>query len=154
MKSLPELLASYNSIDQILDGERQVTAGKIADRKRIESRQRTNDHAYFLLCWGQIEVELDESCRNAIRRRWVNPDWTKRRGWDLYNPDDSRLSGLRFDERVSLVLDKRIVGGEWSIAMKWYNLRNQIAHGGSYEQRIDLNLVVGEFYRIQGAIVQ
>jgi hypothetical protein len=152
MRNLPELLAFYNSIDAQLESEWKSFAVDAARREKIERGQKTNDHAYFLLCWGQLEIELDDACREAIRKRFRNPDWPKRRGWDLYNPDDPKISGLRFDERVSLVLDKLAAGGEWKMAMKWYGLRNFIAHGGSYEQRIDLNLVTMEFYKVQSAI--
>ena len=119
----------------------------------MEDRQKTNDHAYFLLCWGQIEVELNEACQEAIRKRWKDSDWTVRRGWELYDPDDKRLSGLNFVDRITLVLDKRAAGREWSMARKWYDLRNFIAHGGSHEQRIDLDSVIQEFFQIQSAIV-
>lgn len=153
MKVIPELLGHYNAIDQYLELELQSVASDLNRRTQIERRQKFNDQAYFVLCWGQLETEMDECCRNAIRKRKNNPDWTKRRGWDLYDPEDKRLSGLSFGERVSLVLDKQAGrGSEWSKFMKWYDLRNMIAHGGSYEQRIELNFVIGEFYQIQSKI--
>ena len=152
MKSLPELIAYYVLIDQYLETEWRSASSAPLDQAKIEIRQRLNDHAYFLLCWGQIEVQHNESCRDALRKRRANPDWTKRRGWDLYNPDEKRLSGLSFEDRVTLVLDKEAKSGEWKMVIKWYNLRNSIAHGGSYEQRIELSLVVSEFYQVQSAI--
>ena len=118
--------------------------------RSAEKRQKLNDHAYFLLCWGRLEAHLDEACRDAIRKRWKNPDWTKRRGWDLYNPEDKRISGLKFDERISLVLDRQIA--EWGMTMKWYSLRNFIAHGGSHDERIDLAFAVNEFHQIQSCV--
>jgi hypothetical protein len=36
--------------------------------------------------------------------------------------------------------------------MRWYNLRNIIAHGGTYDERIDLRLVVDDFHRILSKI--
>ena len=153
MKLVPELAGHYNAIDQRLETELQSLVHGLGRRTQLEQRQKINDHAYFVLCWGQLEAELNEACREAIRRRANNADWTKRRAWDLYNPDDRRLSGLRFEERVSLVLDKQdSSGGEWDMVMKYYAQRNRIAHGGSYERRIDLNSVIGDFYQIQSKI--
>ncbi len=152
MKLLQKLLGYYTAIDGFLESERQTAQDDTNLESKVEERQRINDQAYFLLCWGQLETELDNCCRNAIRKRKDNPDWTKRRGWDLYNPDEKRLSGISFEERVSLVLDR--MAGEFGRAMHWYHLRNRIAHGGSYENRIDLNAVMAEFYQIQRKIAE
>ena len=152
MKNLQELFAYYTLIDSYLDDLWSALKSEPNRQTQIERRQHINDQAYFVLCWGQIESELDESCRNAIRKRRNDPNWTKRRGWDLYDPEQRKLSGLTFEERVALVLDKQGAGGEWGKVICWYGVRNRIAHGGSHEQRIDLNVVVGEFYQIQSAI--
>jgi hypothetical protein len=72
----------------------------------IEAKQRINDQAYFVLCWGQLEAAIDDICRTAIRNRQSSGNWAVRRAWDLYNPNESRLSGLRFEDRTALVLDR------------------------------------------------
>ena len=152
MKRLKEILGYYATIDEFLERERLVSVKDGDWLKKIEDRQRINDHAYFILGWGQLEATLDAECRNAIRKRRDNPDWSKRRGWDLYQPDAKKLSGLTFEDRVTLLLDRKSKSGEWQKVMRWYNLRNLIAHGGSHEDRIDLNAVVRDFYLIQTAI--
>lgn len=152
MNSLQELVAHYNFVDRILEDQRRAASGNPQQQGQVELRQKINDQAYFVLCWGQLEAALDDACRSAIRKRRDNPDWSKRRAWDLYNPEDKRLSGLSFEERVTLVLDKKSQGGEWKLVIKWYELRSRIAHGGTHEQRIDLNLVAAEFYQIQSKI--
>jgi hypothetical protein len=78
-----------------------------------------------------------------------------RRGWDLYNPDDSRLSGLSFENRAALGLDKDERAGPnspWKKVMRYYNLRNQIAHGNLQASGIDITEVVQDFFIIQGAL--
>ena len=117
------------------------------------ARQILNDQAYFLLCWGQLEQEIDEACRDAIRKRRLNPDWQVRRGWDLYNPDDRRLSGLSFDDRAALVLDRRGgPGSPYARTMGAYELRNKIAHGRLEDRRIDVVATAQSFYLIQAAL--
>lgn len=148
MKILQELFAHYDTIDTFLDDQLAASEDAVV-RDRIEKMQRVNDQAYFVLFWGQLEALVDDTCREAIRKRFDNPDWTKRRAWDLYNPDDKRLSGLSFEERASLVLDrKQGRGGEWALLIRYYNVRNHIAHGGVYPDRIDMNEVITDFFRI------
>jgi hypothetical protein len=107
MNHLPRLLGYHGAIDAWLDAERRQFHRHPDKQRRIEQRQKLNDHANFVLCWGHLETHINHTCRQAIRKRASNPDWTKRRGWDLYNPEDRRLSGLSFQGRAALVLDKR-----------------------------------------------
>jgi len=72
---------------------------------RGSKQSRVNDQAYFVLCWGQLEAEIDQACREAIRRHRNDTSWSVRRAWDLYNPDDKRISGLSFEDRTALVVD-------------------------------------------------
>lgn len=150
MKGLPELYGWYQEIDAYLDAQWKESAFSRIEQTKIEKRQRINDQAYFVLLWGQFEAEINECCRKAIAKRSHNPDWAKRRAWDLYNPEDRRLSGLSFDERTSLILDKQ--SEEWRIAMSYYNLRNFVAHGGSHERRIDIAAVVNDLFLVQSRL--
>lgn len=68
----------------------------------------------------------------------------------LYNPDDRRLSGLSFEERLALVLEKR--SKYWKRTVNYYALRNQIAHGTLRSHRIEVTSVVQEFYLIQSSL--
>jgi hypothetical protein len=121
--------------------------------QKIEAKQVLNDQAYFVLCWAQLEIEIDEKCRNAIRSRIKSGNWATRRAWDLFNPYDKRLSGLSFEERTALVLDKGGGrGSPWARVMDYYALRNKIAHGTPSGQHVDVPAVVQNFYVIQSAL--
>jgi hypothetical protein len=153
VRSLPQILALYEEIDNGFEQEQQTAAADAARIDKIEESRRLNDQAYFVLCWGQLEAEINEVCREAIRRRRDNPQWSVRRGWDLYNPDDSRLSGLGFEDRAALVLDRKAGrGSPWARVMHYYALRNQIAHGNVLLTRTDVTKAVQDFYQIQGAL--
>ena len=155
MRNLPRIGALYSEIDSFLEDER-TNAKRRADQQavqRIEAKQIVNGQAYFVLCWGQLEVEIDDKCRTAIRSRINKPNWEDRRVWDLYNPDEKRLSGLSFEDRTSIVLEKN--GGSGSPrarVMHYYALRNKIAHGTLSTTPIDVPGVIREFYVIQGAL--
>jgi hypothetical protein len=155
VRDLPHIRAVYLEIDADLEARRTeaTTRGDANEVNGIELKQRINDQAYFVLCWGQLETEIDDKCRAAIRSRKTNGNWTVRRAWDLYNPDDDRLSGLKFEDRTALVLDRTGgPGSPWAKVMSYYSLRNQIAHGTLLVRRIDVDAVVQEFFQIQGAL--
>ncbi|NJL50862.1 MAG: hypothetical protein HC909_04245 [Blastochloris sp.] len=157
MKALELIKALYEAIDQGFNGERleALHLGNEAAARHIEQKQLLNDQAYFVLCWGQLEAEIDDACRTAIRRRQSNASWDMRRGFDIYDPNDKRLSGLPFDRRVAIVLDR---GGDpgrpYAKVMSYYEMRNKIAHGRLEATRIDLTEVIADFYIIQGALTR
>lgn len=152
MKDLPRIVALYEEIDRRLDRER-IDAEEEDEAHRITLKQLINDHAYFVLCWGQLEVEIDEVCRDVIRRRKSDPNWDVRRGFDFYNPEDRRL--MTFDRRVAIVLDRGAGSGSpHGLVMKYYELRNKIAHGRLETTRIYVAAVVADFYSIQAELTR
>ena len=88
-----------------------------------------------------MEIEIDDVGRIAIRRRRTHADRQVRRSWYLYNPEDRRLSGLSFEERTALVLDRddKGQGSAWKKVMTHHTARNEIAHGGLRSTRIDVS---------------
>lgn len=155
MRDLPHIRAVYLQIDSDFEGQRTEAAAVSDDDavNKIEGKQRINDQAYFVLAWGQLETEIDRNCRAAIRNRVASGNWQIRRAWDLYNPDDDRMSGLKFEERTALVLDRKGgAGSPWAKVMNYYSLRNQIAHGTLLADRIDVDFVIQEFFQIQSAL--
>ncbi len=150
MRDLQAIAAAYQQIDNFLEGLRDAQDPADRAHDRIAQRQRINDQAYFVLAWGQLESDVDDACREAIRRGRTHREWRHRRAWSLYNPDDRRLSGLGFQDRLTLVLEKE--SPCWKLAMQHYNVRNQIAHGVLRSEGIDVTSVVQEFYLIQSAL--
>jgi len=149
---LRAIVGLYEHCDSTLEELRHVAeaAGDENNRAHIEHQQTINDQAYFVLAWGQLEVAIDEACRDAIRVGQEHSDWRYRRAWGMYNPDDRRLSGLRFQDRLSLVLDQET--DEWRKAMHHYGIRNQVAHGRLRSERIDVSSVIEDFYVIESSL--
>ena len=77
MRSLPQIVAVYKEIA----GEFQSAHGTAkadgdeAQAQRIEEKRVLNDQAWFVLCWDQLEAEIDEACRLAIARRKADASW-------------------------------------------------------------------------------
>ena len=154
MNDLQAIAAAYEQVDLHLQSLRDTEDGVGEDPSAdsVEREQRLNDQVYFVLAWGQLEADIEEACREAIREGQSHEDWRHRRVWSLYNPEDRRLSGLNFENRLTLVREK---GSEdWKRAMELYNVRNQIAHGALLSGGIDMASVVRDFFRIQSSLAR
>ena len=158
MKSLQQIGALYEEIDDGFDANLSdaLAAGDATAAQRLEQKLLIDDHAYFVLCWGQLEAEIDEACRAAaIRRRQSNASWEMRRGFDFYNPGDKRLAGLPFDRRVAIVLNcNEGPGSPFAQVMAYYETRNKIAPGKLEAKRIHVSEVVADFHVIQPALAR
>ncbi len=154
MSDLQAIATSYERIDRYLGNVRDsyAAAGGDDERDRVARERELNDQAWFVLAWGQLETKIDDACRDAIRHAQSHEDWRYRRAWSLYNPDDRRLSGLSFEGRLTLVLEKG--SDQWKRAMQFYNVRNQIAHGILLSERIDVSSGIREFSRIQSSLAR
>ena len=101
MNDLQAIAALYEQDDSLLES---LFAKDKVTRDQITHKQRINDQAYFVLAWGQLEADIEEVCRETIRKAQLHRSWKQRRAWTLYDPDNRRLSGLRFEQRLMLVL--------------------------------------------------
>ena len=151
MRNLARIEATWIDIDYAL--ERELSGAVAADKSKVFEQQIINDQAYFILCWGQLESEIDGRCRAAVSRRRNDRDWQVRRAWDLYNPNDPRFSGLSFENRARLVLDGQAGrGSAFALTIKHYGSRNQIAHGTIQKTRVDVSAFVQDCFVIQSAL--
>ncbi|HKH33442.1 MAG TPA: hypothetical protein VKA80_04640, partial [Beijerinckiaceae bacterium] len=85
-----------------------------------------------------------------IRRRQRHRDWEQRPALDIYNPDGPRLAGLSLEERLAFVLDKS--SEDRREVMKYYQLRNLVAHGKSFAAGIDFDQVVTDLFSIHSRL--
>ena len=152
VSDLQAIAAAYERVDLHLRSLRHTGDGDELGGDSTDRERGINDQAYFVLAWGQLEADIEEACRDAIRYGRSHEDWRHRRAWSLYNPDDRRLSGLSFENRLTLVLDKG--SDDWKRTMELYNVRNQIAHGALLSARIDMVRVMGDFFRIRSSLAQ
>jgi len=151
VSDLDAIAALFQQIDNSLEDlrERHEAAGETDERDRVARRQKLNEQAYFVLAWGQLEADIDDACRDAIRLGKSHADWRHRRAWSVYDEDNPRLS---FRNRLTLVLDRN--SDEWTRILELYQVRNQIAHGDLRHAGINLPTVIEDFHRIQSSLVR
>lgn len=154
MNGLHTVTSAFGKIDRYLADSLEMN-GKVGCKRasRAIGRERQiNGFAYLLLAWGQLEADITEACRNVIRRGQSQKQWRDRRAWSLYNPDDRRLSGLRFENRLMLVLEKD--NDDWKRVMDLYGARNRIAHGGLDLENFDMRIAARDLHRVQSSFVR
>ncbi len=81
MSDLQAIAASYERIDRFLGDLRDSwdAAGENDERDRVARERELNDQAWFVLAWGQLETDIDDACRAAIRHAQSHEDWRYRR---------------------------------------------------------------------------
>ena len=151
MSDLEAIAALFEQVDNSLEHlrGRHDEAGEADERDRVARQQTLNEQAYFVLAWGQLEAQIDDACRDAIRLGKSQEDWRQRRAWSVYDEENPRLS---FRNRLTLVLDRG--SDEWKRALELYKLRNQIAHGDLRHAGINLAGVIEDLYHIQWSLVR
>lgn len=144
MQNLPRVKAAYENIDDLVQKE-IASAVSSADASReaklIEAKQIL-DYAFFVLCFAQFERRVNEESEQARDRRASNPDWTRRRAWDL----DAYASPERvpFKDRVAMVMDRS--EADYGRVLNDYAKRNHVAHGGLTEPIAALDQFIGELF--------
>ena len=154
VSDLQQIANLYQQVDNYLetqrDKERLADDNSTDTDDAIDHKQRLNDQAFFVLAWGQLEADIKAACRSVIQEGQSHSDWTNRRVWTLFNLNDSRLSGLRFESQLKLVLDRD--SEYWRKTMQYYGIRNQIAHGNLQVERIDVSVAIQEFFDIRSSM--
>ena len=151
MTDLEAIATLFQQVDNSLEDlrEQHDATGKADERDRVARQQRLNEQACFVLAWGQLEADIDDACRDAIRLGKLHEDWRHRRAWSVYDEENPRLS---FRNRLTLVLDRS--SDEWKRTLELYQVRNQIAHGDLRHAGINLPTVIEDFHRIQSSLVR
>jgi hypothetical protein len=67
VRDLPHIRAVYLEIDAQFEAARAAASGSGDSQgvSSIEEKQRINDQAYFVLCWGQLEAAIDDKYRSV-----------------------------------------------------------------------------------------
>ena len=151
MTDLEAIAVLFQQIDNSLENlrEQHDAAGKVDDSDRVARQQILNEQARFVLAWGQLEADIDDACRAAIKLGKSNRDWRQKRAWIMYDEVYDRLS---FRNRLTIVLDRS--SDEWRKTVEHQEVRNQIAHGDLRHTGINLPTVIEDFRHIQSSFVR
>ena len=151
MSDLDAIAALFQQVDNSLEDlrERHEAASEADERDRVARQQRLNEQAYFVLARGQLEADIDDACRDAIRLGKAHEDWRQRRAWSVYDEENPRLSSRN---RLTFVLDRS--SDEWKRTLELCQVRNLIAHGDLRHAGINVPTVIEDFNRIQSSLAR
>jgi len=148
MNIFQELRQQYTEIDNLF-GVKEFNASVRGYNRKEESWRRKrflNDHAYFLFLFTRIEDYIrDVSSRLIINKQRTLTKWSVKRAWDIF-PKEKNSQRLHFMERVALLTSKG--GSDFNLVKRYYDLRNTIAHGGSFSAPVDIPAVISDMERL------
>jgi hypothetical protein len=149
MREAARLAAEHEWAMRLLD-EQEFTAAAAGNAQTLLHLKLFRDslnRGFYVLLFGQFEVELQERFRRRRDLAAVNPDWRERRGWDVPTLQGSRVP---FETMLALMLDRN--GVSHRKIMTAFSHRNHCAHGGTAEPIGSIGQLVKDLYVWQGEL--
>ena len=142
MNIFDELSSQYQEIDDYYTSKEFEARSKGHHRKELKWRRKRelNDHAYFLFMFTRLEDRIREESSKLIDNRQRNlSNWKQRRAWEIL-PKSKKSSKIHFKQRVALLTEKG--QSHYNLISDYYDLRNQIGHGGNFTTPVSIPNVV------------
>jgi hypothetical protein len=149
MQKLPEIKATYDWFFAHYEAEIEERARKndIAAIDQMEARRDILERGIFVLMFGQFEKAVTSAFENAVNARATNPDWTRRRGWDIPSLEGKKAP---FDTKLAIVLDSQLPS--FGRILQTYATRNHCAHGGTTNAVGSIDALEADLYRWHGEL--
>ena len=149
MQKLPEIKATYDWFFAHYENEiaERTRQNDIAGIDQMEARRDVLERGVFVLMFGQFEKAVTSAFESAVLARATNPDWTRRRGWDISLFNSKRVP---FDIKLAMVLDSR--SPSFGRILQTYATRNHCAHGGTTNAVGSIDALEADLYRWQGEL--
>jgi hypothetical protein len=149
VRQLPEIKAAYDWFVAHYANEiaERTRRNDIAGIHQMEARRNVLERGVFVLMFGQFETAVTSTFENAVQARCTNPDWTRRRGWDISLFNSKRVP---FDLKLAMVLDRQ--SPSFGRILDTYGTRNHCAHGGTTNAVGSIDALEADLYRWQGEL--
>ena len=143
-----ELRQQYTETDDFFGAEEFNARVRGYNRKEESWRRKRflNDHAYFLFLFTRIEGHIrNVSSKLIIDKQETLTNWSVKRAWEIF-PKEKDSQRLTFMERVALITFKG--RRDFNLVKRYYDLRNTIAHGGSFSTPVNIPSVISDMERL------
>ena len=149
MRDVPQIKAAYDwmIIASDVDVGRVMAIPDLQAAARLDETRDPLERGIFVLLFGPFEKEVTECFNDAVMARATNPDWTRRRGWDIPSYNSRRIP---FETKLALVLDQQSAAHRQ--VMDAYARRNHCAHGGSSLPAGSIDQFVQDLFTWQAAL--
>ena len=100
MQQIPQIKAAYDWMMAAYQAEvpEALAAGNL---DRLEEKRDILERGVFVMLFGQFENAVNDLFEAACDARSANPDWLRRRGWDVPGYMDRKIAGDAFRSRPS-----------------------------------------------------
>src|SRR5437763_935665 len=133
-KIYSEIDGNYSKIELIAH-----TRNHYKKEKEYFLKRSFNNHAYFLFMFSRFEDFVRNLSNKLIDNKMSNDaDWKSKRTWEIINKQKANDT-LHFMNRVALLTAKD--GADYNLIKRFYDQRNEIAHGGSFTIAISMPIV-------------
>ena len=147
MNIFDELAQQYYEIDNQYSTKEFEARAKGWNRKEeYWGRKRViNDEAYFLFMFTRLEGRIKQlSDALIISKKGSITHWKTRGPWDIL-PTGSNAK-ISFKNRLALLTDKS--RSDFSLATRYYEDRNSLAHGGNFTRAVNMVTVINDMQRL------
>ncbi len=113
---------------------------------RIAQLRILNDHAYFLFLFSRFEDHVRSESKKLITKMQSGATGRhNKRAWEFVsrkNLDEQ----LTLKNRVALLIDKG--SADFRLISEYYDIRNEVAHGGSFSGPLLISRVIVDLERL------
>ncbi|MGA2793190.1 MAG: hypothetical protein ABSE69_06585 [Roseiarcus sp.] len=151
MQEVPQIKAAYDWMIDAYEAE-VPTARAAGNLDRLEEKRDILERGVFVMLFGQFESAVNDLFEIACDTRSANPDWPRRRGWDIpaYLDLKNRRRRVPFETKLALLLDRHDPAR--AKIMHAYGVRSHSAHGGSTEAIASIDQFVQDLYMWHGLL--
>jgi len=122
-----------------------VTDNDAAFDESSEQRKR-NDQAYFLYLFTRFEDAVNQAVTTIIQNRVNGTAWADRRIWEAWSRGG--VEDVHLMSKVEVLTDKS--RGNYQTVKEYYDGRNEVAHGGTWEEQFVIPAVAQRMEEICG----
>lgn len=149
MRDVPQIKAAYDWMIGSCNAAvgAAMATGDLQRAAQLDDTRDSLERGVFVLLFAQFEREVTDYFVDAHNARSTNPDWTRRRGWDVPSYNSRRVP---FETKLALVLDQ--LSPSHRQVMSAYTLRNHCAHGGNVQPVGSIDQFVQDLYTWQAEL--
>ncbi|MDD5214215.1 MAG: hypothetical protein PHQ03_01590 [Methylococcales bacterium] len=148
MNTFEELAKLYAEIDNnYAKEEHEARANNLTKEEQdvISRKRELNDHAYYLFMFSRLEDHVREQSSLLIQEKQkISLDWEQRRAWSIL-PNKKDADNITFLNRAALLLKHGKDSHHFGKIQAYYDLRNKLAHGGSFHSPVSIPTVLADF---------
>jgi hypothetical protein len=149
MSIFTDVADQWQIADDAFGGLEQAAFAADDDQRfdAADEQRKRNDQAYFLFLFTRFEDAVNEAVTVIVGNRVSGAAWAERRVWETWFGQD--VKDIRFMSKIEVLIDKSL--RQYGIIRDYYRGRNDIAHGGIWNEQFLIPNIAQAMETITGA---